>query len=66
LGEEPSSVNTKLSVPLKSKAIFDVMGKELAETNESLKPLGNALILYEIGSEGEDGIKSITKYSKLI
>uniref|UniRef100_A0A914KWE2 MaoC-like domain-containing protein n=1 Tax=Meloidogyne incognita TaxID=6306 RepID=A0A914KWE2_MELIC len=62
LGEEPSSVNTKLSVPLKSKAIFDVMGKELAETNESLKPLGNALILYEIGSEGEDGIKSITKY----
>ncbi|CAK5087410.1 unnamed protein product [Meloidogyne enterolobii] len=39
------------------------MGKELAETNESLKPLGNALILYEISSEGEDGSKSVTKYT---
>nr|CAD2166009.1 unnamed protein product [Meloidogyne enterolobii] len=63
LSEEPSKINTKLSPPLKSKAIFDVMGKELAETNESLKPLGNALILYEISSEGEDGSKSITKYT---
>lgn len=63
LVEELSITTQQSKSPLKSKAIFDIMAKELAETNESLKPLGNALILYEISNDGQDGKKSVTKYT---
>ena len=64
--EEQSNVTQQSKLTLKSKAIFDRMANELMEPNDALKALGNAFILYEISSnsDGQDGKKIVTKYSK--